>query len=283
MKATSADRLGVTILFSVIAHAVIALGVSFDYEKMRPRLPSLEVILLQSASGENPDKADFLAQANNSGGGESDEAKRPSQPVSGPLPQLQDGVAPVPMQHSTPRQQQGNQRELQTIAPSDFTVRNQPASADMPDLPQPNDREQLERQLEMARLANELQQDAERYAKRPKRKFISANTREYAYANYMKSWVARVERVGNINYPDEARRQQLRGQLILTVGMSRDGSIKSIDVIKSSGHSLLDEAAQRIVRLAAPFPSIPANEEQLDELYVTRTWQFLPGDTLQTK
>lgn len=283
MKASTGDRLGVTILFSVIAHAVIALGVSFDYEKMRPRLPSLEVILLQSASGENPDKADFLAQSNNSGGGESDEAKRPSQPVSGPQPQLHDGLAPVPMQHSTPRAQQASQPELQTTAASDFSVRTRQPSQDMPELENPTDRKALERQLEMARLANELQQDAERYAKRPKRKFISANTREYEYATYMKAWVARVERVGNINYPDEARRQQLRGQLILTVGMNRDGSIKSIDVIKSSGHALLDEAAQRIVRLAAPFPTIPVNDEKLDELHVTRTWQFLPGDTLQTK
>lgn len=283
MKTSTGDRLGVTILFSVIAHAVIALGVSFDYEKMRPRLPSLEVILLQSASGEKPDKADFLAQANNSGGGESDAAKRPSQPVSGPQPQLHDGVAPAPMQQSTPRPQQASQPELQTTAKSDFSVHTRPPSEDLPELEQPTDRKALERQLEMARLANELQQEAERYAKRPKRKFISANTREYEYASYMKAWVARVERVGNINYPDEARRQQLRGQLILTVGMGRDGSIKSIDVIKSSGHAILDDAAQRIVRLAAPFPPIPVNDEKLDELYVTRTWQFLPGDTLQTK
>ncbi|MEO6075863.1 MAG: TonB family protein, partial [Dokdonella sp.] len=83
--------------------------------------------------------------------------------------------------------------------------------------------------------------------------------------------------------PDEARRRQLRGQLILTVGMSRDGSIKSVDVIKSSGENILDDAAIRIVRLAAPFPTIPVTDENLDELYVTRTWQFLPGNTLQTK
>ena len=87
MATSSSDRLGVTILFSLIAHAVIALGISFDYEKMLPRLPSLEVILLQSSSGENPDKADFLAQANNSGGGESDKPKRPADLLSGPMPQ----------------------------------------------------------------------------------------------------------------------------------------------------------------------------------------------------
>ena len=283
MATSSSDRLGVTILFSIIAHAVIALGISFDYEKMRPRLPSLEVILLQSSSGENPDKADFLAQANNSGGGDSELPKRPSNVVSGPMPQLSDGLSPVPMQTSTPRAQEASQPELASTATSEFEVLTRPSTETQPELPEPDDRKALERQLEMARLANELQKEAERYAKRPKKKYISANTREYAYANYMKAWVSRVERVGNINYPDEARRRELRGQLILTVGMNRDGSVKSVDVIKSSGESILDDAAIRIVRLAAPFPTIPVNEENLDELYVTRTWQFLPGDTLLTK
>ncbi len=283
MSTRTGDRLSVTILFSVIAHAVIALGVSFDYEKIRPRLPSLEVILLQSTSGEKPDKADFLAQANNSGGGNSDKAKRPADVVTGPQPQLHEGLAPAPMRNVTPRQRDSSQPELHSTAKSDFTVSQRPASEDKPELPDPSDKEMLERQMEMARLANELQKETERYAKRPKRKFISANTREYAYANFMKTWVSRVERIGNINYPDEARQRQLRGQLILTVGMNRDGSVKSIDVIKSSGQRILDDAAIRIVRLAAPFPTIPVTNENLDELYVTRTWQFLPGDTLQTK
>jgi len=91
-----------------------------------------------------------------------------------------------------------------------------------------------------------------------------------------------VERVGNLNYPDEARRQGVYGELVLTVGLNRDGSIKSIDVIKSSGHTLLDDAAQRIVRLAAPFPGLPKDsKEKVDELYITRTWQFLPGNVLR--
>jgi protein TonB len=93
--------------------------------------------------------------------------------------------------------------------------------------------------------------------------------------------VGRVERVGNLNYPDEARRQGVYGELVLTVGLNRDGTIKSMDVIKSSGHKLLDEAAQRIVRLAAPFPSLPTDKTRVDELYITRTWQFLPGNVLR--
>ncbi|HEY3521619.1 MAG TPA: energy transducer TonB, partial [Rhodanobacteraceae bacterium] len=124
------------------------------------------------------------------------------------------------------------------------------------------------------------------YAKRPRKKFISANTREYAYAAYMKAWVNRIERVGNLNYPDEARRRRLHGQLVLTVGLARDGRVKSIDIIQSSGHRVLDDAAIRIVHLSAPFPPIPhgrdIGKDKIDELYITRTWQFMRGDELHT-
>lgn len=132
--------------------------------------------------------------------------------------------------------------------------------------------------MQMARLAAELDRQAQAYAKRPKRKFISANTREYAYANYMAAWVARVERVGNLNYPDEARRRNLEGSLVLTVAIRKDGSLERIDIIKASGVQVLDDAAQRIVELSAPFNPIPDAAEQVDVLHITRTWQFVAGD-----
>ncbi|MEO7200618.1 MAG: TonB family protein [Dokdonella sp.] len=279
--AGSADRVGVTLLFSLIAHAIILLGITFHYEKAAPSLPSLDVILVQSASGEAPDKADFLAQANNSGGGESDLAKRPTDPLSGPVPKLTDGIAPRPTETGAPRPSKATANELLTTERSDFSVTTTHETPDSADLHAPTEREIIERKLEMARLAQEIQREAEIYAKRPKRKYISANTKEYAYASYMSTWVARVERIGNLNYPDEARRQKLHGELVLTVGVARDGSIKSIDVIKSSGHVVLDDAATRIVQLASPFDVLPAQRDQIDELYITRTWQFLPGDVLQ--
>jgi protein TonB len=98
----------------------------------------------------------------------------------------------------------------------------------------------------------------------------------------MRDWSDRVQRVGNLNYPSEARRLGLHGDLLLTVGINHDGSIHSIDVIRSSGQPLLDRAAEQIVRLAAPFPPLPATAK-VDELYITRTWQFLPGGTLTSK
>jgi protein TonB len=278
----SGDRFGVTLLFSLIAHGVLALGLTFEYEKPAPSLPSLDVILVQSASGKKPDKADFLAQAHNTGGGESEKSLRPSEPLSSPIHKPDPGLAPHPIEAGAPQSHLPTPHELLTAQQAKFAVHTEKEAPERPELPQPAAAVLMERRVEMARLAEEVQRESIAYAKRPRKKFISANTQEYEYAAYMSAWVARVERIGNLNYPDEARRQQLHGQLVLTVALNRDGSVKSTDVIQSSGHKLLDDAAIRIVRLAAPFPPIPTGEK-VDELYVTRTWQFLPGDILRNR
>ena len=278
-----ADRFGVTFLFSLIAHAVLALGITFSVETQAPSLPALDVILVQSASGRAPDKADFLAQASNSGGGESEKARRPTDPLSSPVPKPIAGIAPRPTETGAPRPTAPTRTELLTTRSAERNVASAEETPDTPDLNVPNEREIIERKLEMARLAQEIQRETEQYAKRPKRKYISANTKEYAYASYMAAWVARIERIGNLNYPDEARRQELYGQLVLTVGLNRDGSVKSIDVIQPSGHRILDDAAIRIVRLAAPFNALPTKGDAVDELYITRTWQFLEGNILRNR
>ena len=279
----SADRLGVTLLFSLIAHGVLALGLTVEYETPAPQLPSIDVILVQSANSEKPEKADFLAQANNAGGGTSEKAKRPSEPLSSSIPKAVAGIAPVQLENGAPKPETPTDAEMLTTRQSKFTVRTDTAKPDTPTRPAAVEREDDQRKLEMAKLAQEIQRESEQYAKRPKRKYISANTKEYEFAAYMRAWVARIERIGNLNYPDEARRQQVHGQLVLTVGLTRDGHVKSIDVIQSSGHKVLDDAATRIVRLAEPFPALPEDKEKIDELYISRTWQFLPGDILRNR
>jgi len=281
----SGERLSVTLLFSIIVHAIIVLGLTFDYAKPAPSLPSLDVILVQSASGKKPEKADFIANANNEGGGTNEKAVRPTDIISAPIPKLQPGVAPMPLEVGAREPQPASEREVLTQKKSDFAVRTQTQATERPDTAEPDPRAQIDRKLEMARLANELHDDNRLYAKRPRKKYISANTKEAADAAYQFGWVARIERIGNLNYPDEARRRQLQNDktlsLMLTVGIRRDGSLASADIVQSSGFKLLDEAAIRIVRLAAPFPPLPAHVNY-DELYITRTWEFLPGQSLKT-
>ncbi|WP_232823419.1 energy transducer TonB [Dyella sp. C9] len=281
---TGADMIGATMLFSLLLHGVLILGIGFSYVKSRPSLPTLDVTLVDVANREAPDKADFLAQANNSGGGESDKAARPSQPVSGLLPTPTPGVAPQPVQASAPRPQEAtDDKLLTTTGNSHYSVSTDTAKLEQTPQDLPESPSDVKRQQEMAQLAAERRNSIENYAKRPKKKFISSNTKEYAYAAYMRGWVDRVERVGNLNYPNEARRRGLHGDVLMTVTLNRDGSVKGIEVVQSSGQPLLDAAAQRIVRLAAPFPAIPEDKDRIDELNITRTWQFMPNDVLRSR
>jgi protein TonB len=170
-----------------------------------------------------------------------------------------------------------------TRGASDFSVTSDTAQTQVDPQDDTPTAAELKRQQAIAQLAAELRKKKVAYAKRPKVKYLTASTREYAYAAYMRGWSDRVERVGNLNYPERARSQGLHGDVLLTVVLNLDGSIKSIDVIQSSGQKVLDDAARRIVRLAAPFPPAPKTGEHIDELNITRTWRFQPNNVLKTR
>ena len=281
-RITPGDRLGATLVFSLLIQAAVLLGVGFTREDPAPVLPTLEVILTQTRSDSPPEKADFLAASSQQGGGESEQSRRPREPQSARIPQPKQGIAPAPMEASAPTPKPEAATPVVTSQRAS-TVINVEQRVEKPPEPLPSRRELIERNLEIARLAAEIERQSEAYAKRPKRKFVSASTREYEYATYLRAWVSRVERVGNLNYPDEARRQNLTGQVVMTVAIRRDGSVERIDVVQSSGYPLLDDAAQRTVRLAEPFDRLPESREGIDVLHITRTWQFLPGNVLRNQ
>nr|WP_179477585.1 MULTISPECIES: energy transducer TonB [unclassified Rhodanobacter] len=270
-------------LFSLLLHGVLLLGITFHFAKLKPSLPTLDVTLVNVANQEAPDKADFLAQANNSGGGQSDKAARPSDLFSGPLPQPNEGTAAAAVAAAVAQPRDATPtRMVTTSGKTDFSVDSDTARQQV----DPQDAAtaaESQTEQDIAKLSAEINRKKVAYAKRPKIKFLTANTKEYAYAAYMRGWADRVERVGNLNYPEEARRRGLHGDVLLTVVLRLDGSIKSIEVIHSSGEKLLDLAAERIVRLAAPFPPAPQSGEKIDELNITRTWQFQPSNVLQTR
>ncbi|MCS3903236.1 protein TonB [Methylohalomonas lacus] len=150
---------------------------------------------------------------------------------------------------------------------------------DEPEQPTPSASELVNKSLEMASLNAEIQRKMKARAERPKRTFISASTKEYKYASYMEAWRTKVERIGNLNYPEEARKRGLTGSLILDVALKPDGSVDEITIRRSSGTKLLDDAAIRIVELAAPFAPFPDNiRKDTDILHITRTWQFMQGN-----
>ncbi|HSM10162.1 MAG TPA: energy transducer TonB [Lysobacter sp.] len=274
------QRLGATMVLSLLVHGVLLLGVGFALESAAPVVPTLDVILTETTTALTPKQADFLAQASNQGGGEHDKSTRPRAPQSGPLPQAADGIAPRTLRAQAPAPQPPPQARVISSTRGERSTAIAQATTTPPERPLPQDREKIEHDMAMARLAAEIHLRSERYAQRPKRKFVSASTQEYAWAGYLRSWVDRVERVGNLNYPDEARRRRLAGQVVISVAVRRDGSVERAEIVQSSGIALLDASALRIVRLAEPYPPLPKTEENPDVLHVTRTWQFLPEGSL---
>jgi protein TonB len=257
-------------------HAAVLIGVGFvlDFKPLTHPMETLDVVLVNWRSEAKPDEADFLAQASQQGGGESTEASPPSQKNSGAEPVLADGDDLLDQREQISSVADAAREQILIEADSaDFS--QQITSIEQPEPPLPSAATLMQESMTMAKLQPGFQRDRRSQSKLPRRKWISANTREYEFAAYMQAWVAKVERVGNLNYPEEIRRRKLVGDLIMTVGINLDGSVESIDIGRSSGLPQLDQAAIRIVRLAAPYSPLPEHiNATVDILHITRTWSF---------
>jgi protein TonB len=332
----SADRLGFTLFVAIAAHTIVVLGVTFaPHERARELVSTLDIVLVQQRSENPPEDVEYLAQANQDGGGESEQAERPATPLRapfvGPIPDIAMASPPMPFREEVlstelePVRTEAAAAEDITVSappppvltqdrievPEKFVSKPSVEPPPVPDArtvreaqkrpePRPEPQAQPEtapqttqsltaetlvrRSLAMASLSAEIDRRLEAYAKRPKRKWVTARTKEHKYAAYMEAWRQKVERVGNLNYPDEARRANLSGNLLLDVALRPDGSVEEIILRRSSGKKVLDDAAIRIVKLAAPFPRFPKSvAEEVDILHVQRTWQFLSGNRFASR
>jgi protein TonB len=289
--ASSNDRLGLMLVLATILHLLLILGVSFEFEdraKDQHRQQSLEIMIVQQPkpAPEQQDQADYLAQLSQSGSGEQEHKKKPSTETL--LPPSQPTPAPAktkPIPRAVPETTPKPQRPVITQPDSPRQVTAERPKPVVEPNPVPSAAQLFaSKEREIAHLTAELQSKTSAYAKMPRRKAISAATKEYKYAAYLDAWRRKVERIGNLNYPDEAKRQRLYGNLILHVAVKKDGSVEQVRVLHSSGHKLLDDAAVRIVRLAAPFSPFPKEiREETDILDITRTWQFLRSNKLDSK
>jgi protein TonB len=134
------------------------------------------------------------------------------------------------------------------------------------------------------RLEAQIAKDMDAYQKRPKRRFVGARAEEYRFARYVEDWRLKIERVGNLNYPEAARRLKLYGNLLLTVSIRADGSVEHVEINRSSGQRVLDAAAVHIVEMAAPFAPLPPDiRRDTDILHITRTWTFTTADLLRSE
>jgi len=271
---------GVAVAMSILVHAVL-LAVRFvvDEAKAPAHSPPLEVVLVNSKSQTKPYKAQVLAQANLDGGGNTDQKRQ----AKSPLPILPQDSSTTELSAATQRVQMLEQQARQLLAQnrSRSSVSLEPRKQDPADPKQlPTAQQDLaQRMQEAIKLEAQIARELEAYQQRPKRRFLGARAEEYRFARYVEDWRMKVERIGNLNYPEAARAQKLYGSLLITVGIKSDGSIESIAVDKSSGKKILDAAAQRIVQLSAPFAAFPPEiRRDTDILYITRTWTFARGD-----
>jgi protein TonB len=275
---TPRDRLSLTLFLAAAIHGIVILGVGFGIHLSAPQRtpPMLDVVLVQTQSPTPPEQTERIAQADQQASGQAEEPDRPSAPVTAPLPLPTDGMAPEQATPSAPEPTPAEQTPVltQEQAPVAAPVREQ--QEETPPREAITTDRLVERSLEMARLSAEISERNRRYAERPRVHFIDAlSARSAVEASYLESWVRKVERVGNLNYPDEARRQRLDGTLILSVLVNHDGDVVSIEVTNSSGEQVLDDAARRIVQLSGPFSPFPAEmRERYDQLMITRTWVF---------
>ncbi len=263
----SNEALVVSLALALALHALIILGVAFEPEtgERNPPLPTLDIALVPRTNTETPDQAEYLAAHSQSGAGNTRER------VEAQMAQE------ARLRNAPPPEPAPPEPEVLTQARSETRVEAAELNP-APARPTPTAAELIERSMEVVSLDQQIRQSMQAYAERPRQTFISAATREFKYANYMNDWVNKVERVGNLNYPDEARRRGLSGSLLLDVALNPDGSIYNITILRPSGHKVLDDAAINIVRLAAPFPPLPDDiRRDTDILHITRTWEFLSG------
>jgi protein TonB len=273
------DPLTYALLAAVAVHALILLGTGFERPRADRGAPErlLEIMLVRprAPAPEAPQDAQALAQLSQAG----DALERGTQDLtpSGPPP------APLP-QPVEPRL-----RETPPPPPATEVLAAPAAPLKAEAAPRDTPREARRRtdigsllastQIEIDRLTAEIDRRSQTTSTSSRRRSINASTREYRFAAYLEAWREKVERVGNLNYPDEAKRRKLYGDLILHVSVRADGSIENVRVVRSSGQKVLDDAAVRIVRLASPYAPFPPDiRKDTDVLEITRTWQFTSGE-----
>jgi len=275
-QVTSSDRLGMTIFFALLFHGIVILGITFvSAPSAKQKIPpSLDVILVNTSNSEKPDKADYLAQTSQDGGGNSEEKVRRTDLFSAPTLSRQPGMAQLQAtaQH-TPVKKQKSKKTFITQNKSSHKVKSQEKLSSKEMLEQIlKPQQQNER---AARMAEELSLTLQEFSQKPKEKFLNSRTKEYIAATYMRGWINKVERLGNADYPDDAIRAKLSGTLILDVVINSDGTLKEINLRRSSGHQILDDAAKRIVKMSSPFAPFPAKLlKQADIIHITRSWEF---------
>ena len=281
---SSTDRLGFTLFMAAAVHVVIVLGISFGLKDKPAPPPTLEVTLATYQSKERPEKADYLAQANQKGSGTLDKKALPSSDQKAEFQSNQiKEVQPKAQAAAQPKQQKNNNAPVVTRASSEQKVavtkevKQKAPPAEVQDIP----RKHIDLRNEIESLEAQFYQQRQEFAKRPRIKRLTAvSTMREPGAFYKEAWRRKVEKIGNLNYPEQARKEELYGDLRLLVAINSDGTLANVEILQSSGFKVLDDAATRIVRMASPFAPFGDDLKSYDMVEIIRTWRFESSNRL---
>jgi protein TonB len=270
--AGSNDRLMLAVLIASALHVLVIFGISFDVWRAPNSSHQVEVTLVQTP-GRRPTRADHIAQADQQGSGS--EALRDI--ASG-----QRSAMPQPSSPAAARETTRSSGRERLAAPAITSSNGERKIIDrrgeqdsLEDLPEA-ERELARLSQKLARLQADLDAQRQQYANTPRvRRLTAVSARAAVDAAYLADWRRRVEAVGNQYYPEASLRYGIYGSLEMLVTVRSDGSLEDIRVLSSSGYAVLDEAAIRIVRMAAPYSPFPEElRATTDKLEILRTWQF---------
>ncbi|KAA0693877.1 energy transducer TonB [Halopseudomonas laoshanensis] len=282
---TARDRLGFTLFLAAVLHALVILGITFDLPTPSELSKTLEITLATQPSEQQPEKADYLAQMNQEGSGTLEEKAAPSTTEEAVFQDTEVNEVEPPQEASAPEPEPVREQQVvTTTAPQPDRVAKAPPTPDPVDTSVTLQRFDVTRlSQEIASLEAQLAEERQQYANRPRvHRLNAASTMQDKGAYYKDAWRRKVERIGNQNYPAEARDNSIYGSLRLLVSINRDGTLREVQVLESSGHRILDNAALRIVRLAAPYAPFTGDLMDVDVLEIIRTWRFEPGNRVSS-
>ena len=262
---------------SIVIHALV-LSIQFKFpDGSRLTSPNrLDVVFVNSKTRSKPLKPDALAQANLDGGGNTDLDRRAKTPLL--FVKNADPGRDTKQANRRVQELEARQRQLVSQVNAKTAVPVEKAKPQTEPQPKASGLDLVQSALAIARLEAQLSRSIDEYNKRPRKQFVGARATEYRFAQYVEDWRQKIERIGNLNYPEGAR-GRIYGSLRLSVSIGADGSIVDLELERPSGYQVLDRAARRIVQMGAPFARFPDNiRRDTDILVITRTWHFAPGD-----
>lgn len=283
-RISQSDKLLFCVFLAVAFHAMLLFGVGFKLPQSTQQQydKTFNVVLAQFETENKPEKADFIGQANQEGGGDSEELISPSalevaqfndpDQISSELVQRQQAseITPPTTDIITSQGRKTNTREVKQ--------QNQQQE------PIPDAAALIDKSYRLTGLIASLDNQQVNQAHKGRKRTISASIHRASDALYLDSWRRKIERIGNLNYPERAKIEKIYGNLTMKVAVNKDGTVNEVAIMQSSGIKTLDDAAIRIVRLAAPFSPLTAEmAKDTDILNIIRVWQFQPDYQLKTQ